>query len=236
MTPQKPLVNMFREWNLAEGVACHIKRAKDMLTAWRMLNTVYDDAPARTIDWALEDGGTSEPQEEERAEDSESEAVSQELLARGAAAFRIVDAEIARPVVEAANGPQEKHVFIYTLHGIRRLKRLWASGKEPELTVVSHEAAQRYGLRADSRRQATWITGPTGVTVSLDTDYEMLLLMDDLPGRTKRIFAHGVKSVERFCGMPSEKADEYKIQLGRDHVELLEQLHKEQPHRTGANL
>jgi hypothetical protein len=52
---------------------------------------------------------------------------------------------------------QEKHVFIYTLYGIRRLR-------------LSHEAAQRYSLRAESRRQATWITGPTGITVSLDTD------------------------------------------------------------------
>ncbi len=58
---------------------------------------------------------------------------------------------------------------------------------------MGHEAAQRYSLRAKSRRQATWITGPTGVTVSLDTDYEMFLLMDDLPGGTERVFAHGVK-------------------------------------------
>ncbi len=72
---------------------------------------------------------------------------------------------------------------------LQRLRRLWTNGKEPEHTVVSHEAAQRYGLRAESRRQATWITGPTGVTVSLDTDYEMFLLMDDLPGRTERDFA-----------------------------------------------
>jgi hypothetical protein len=101
---------------------------------------------------------------------------------------------------------------------------------------VSHEAAQRYSLRAESRRQATWITGPTGVTVSLDTDYEMFLLMDDLPGRTKLVFAHGVKSVEVFCSMPIGTTDEYEIQLGRNHVELLEQLRKAQPHRTGANL
>ncbi len=74
------------------------------------------------------------------------------------------------------------------------------------------------------------------MTVGLDTDYKMFLLMDDLPGRTKRIFAHGVKSVERFCGMASEATDEYEIQLGRDHAELLEQLQREQPHRTGANL
>jgi hypothetical protein len=173
VTPQKPLVNMFREWNLAERVACHIKGAEDMSTAWRMLDAVYNGAP-RTIDRALEDGGMFRPQEEESEEDSEAEAISEEqpalLRARGAAAVRIVDAEVARPMAEAANGPREKHVFIYTLHGIRRLKRLWKSGEEPEHTVVSHEAAQRYGLRADSRRQATWITGPTGVTVSLDTD------------------------------------------------------------------
>ncbi len=107
-----------------------------------------------------------EPQEEESKEDSEAEAISEEqpalLRARGAAAFRIVDAEVARPVAETANGPQEKHVFIYTLHGIRRLKHLWTNGEGPEHTVVSHEAAQRYSLRADSRRQATWITGRLG--------------------------------------------------------------------------
>jgi hypothetical protein len=91
-------------------------------------------------------------------------------------------------------------------------------------------------LRVNSRRRATWIKGPTGVTVGLDTDYEMFLLMDDLPGRTKQVFAHGVESVEGFCGMVSEAADEYEIQLGKDHAELLEQLQREQPNRTGANL
>ncbi len=95
-------------------------------------------------------------------------------------------------------GPQEKHVFIYTLHGIRRLRCLWMSSREPEHTVVSHEAAKRYSLRVNSRRQATRTTGPTGVAVGLDTDYEMFLLMDDLPGRTKQILAHGVESVGEF--------------------------------------
>ncbi len=158
------------------------------------------------------------------------------LQAREAAAFRIVDAEVTRPAAKATNNPQEKHVFIYMPHGVRRLRRLWTRQEEPEHTVVSQEAAQRYGLRAESRRQATWITGPTGVTVSLDTDYEMFLLMDDLPGRTKRVFSHGVKSVEEFCGMPVGTTDEYEIQLGRNHVELLERLRKAQPHRTGGRL
>jgi hypothetical protein len=202
VTPQKPLVDMFREWNLAEEVACHIKGAEDMSTAWGMLDAVYDGAPAQTSGQAPEAGRMLEPQEVESEEGSGVEAVSQRQLAppqaRGAAAFRIVDAKVARPETEAASGPHEKHVFVFLLHGIRRLKCLWMSGGEPEHTVVSHEAAQRYGLRADSRRQATWITGPTGVTVGLDMDCEMFLLMDDLPGRTKRIFAHGVKSVERF--------------------------------------
>ncbi len=125
-------------------------------------------------------------------------------------------------------------VSIYTLHRIRRLRRLWTSGKEPEHTVLSHEAAQRYGLRAESRRQAAWITGPTGVTVSIDM--EMFLLMDDLPGRTERVFAHGVKLVEEFCDMPVGTTEEYEIQLGGDQVELLEQLRKAQLHRTGARL
>jgi len=101
---------------------------------------------------------------------------------------------------------------------------------------VSHEAAKRYSLRVDSRRQATRITGPTGVTVGLDTDFEMFLLMDDLPGRTTRALAHGVESVGEFCGTVGEAADEYEIQLGKDHAGLLQQLQREQLHRTGATL
>jgi hypothetical protein len=101
------------------------------------------------------------------------------LQAREVAAFRIVDVEVTWPAAKATSGPQEMHVFIYTPHGIRCLRRLWTYGKEPEHTVVSLEAAQRYSLRAESRGQVTWITGPTRVTVGLDTDYEMFLLMDE---------------------------------------------------------
>jgi hypothetical protein len=57
-----------------------------------------------------------------------------------------------------------------------------------------------------------------------------------LPGRTERIFAHGVKSVEKFCGLPTGTAAGYNVQLGKSHVELLEQLSRSQPHRTGASL
>jgi hypothetical protein len=66
---------------------------------------------------------------------------------------------------------------------------------------VSFEAAKRYSLRVGSRKRATRITGPTGVTVDLDTNYEIFLLMDDLPGRTKQAVAHGVESVGEFCGL-----------------------------------
>jgi hypothetical protein len=97
---------------------------------------------------------------------------------------------------EAAVGPQEKHVFINTPHGIRSLRCLWVPGKEPEHTVVSREAAQSYSMRANGRQPATGIAGPTGVTVGIDTDYEMFLLADDLPGRTKRVTVHAVDSLE----------------------------------------
>ncbi len=85
---------------------------------------------------------------------------------------------------EAAVGSQEKHVFINTPHGIRSLRRLWVPGEEPEHTVVGREAAQSCGMRANGRQLATGITGPTGVANGPDTDYEMFLLADDLPGRT----------------------------------------------------
>jgi len=51
-------------------------------------------------------------QEEESREESEAGMSEEEpapLQARGAAAFRVVDAEVARPA-KATNGPQEKHV------------------------------------------------------------------------------------------------------------------------------
>jgi hypothetical protein len=77
---------------------------------------------------------------------------------------------------------------------------------------------------------------PTGVTVDLDTSFEVFLLLDDLPGRTKRAVAHGVRSVGEFCGLADGAADDYDIQLGRDLLELLRQLRREQPYRTGATL
>jgi hypothetical protein len=246
-TPPMALVKMFREWNLAEDVACRIEGAEDMPAAWRTLDSIYGAPLTLTTDQTPEAGWMPEPREVESGMGSEAGPTSEEepapLQARGAAAFRIVDIdfrivdiETARPAVEAAISPQGKHVFINTPHGIRSLRRLWVRSEEPEHTVVSKEVAQRYSMRADSRGQATWITGPTGVTVGIDTDYEMFLLVDDLPGRTKRIFAYAVNSVEEYCGLPTGATDEYEIQLGRDHVELLEQLGEAQPYRTGARL
>jgi hypothetical protein len=74
------------------------------------------------------------------------------------------------------------------------------------------------------------------VTVGIDTDYETFLLVDDLPGRTKRITVYAVDSVEEYCGLPAGGTDEYEILLGKDHEELLGQLREEQPYRTGARL
>ncbi len=181
-----------------------------------------------------------EPQEGESGVGSEAEPNSEEepapLQTRGATAYRIVDVGTIRPAVKAATSPQGKHVFINTPLGIRSLRRLWLRGEEPEHTVVSKEVAQTYSMRADGRRQATWITGPTGVMVSIDTDYVMFLLVDDLPGRTKRITVYAVDSVEKYCGLPTGVTDKYEIQLGRDHAKLLEQLREDQPYRTGARL
>jgi hypothetical protein len=74
------------------------------------------------------------------------------------------------------------------------------------------------------------------VTVGIDTDYEMFLLADDLPGRTKQITVYAVDSVEKYCGLPAGGTDEYEILLGKDHVELLGQLREDQPYRTDARL
>jgi hypothetical protein len=49
-TPPKALVKMFREWNLAEEVACRIKGAEDMLAAWKMLDAIYGSPLALTMD------------------------------------------------------------------------------------------------------------------------------------------------------------------------------------------
>jgi hypothetical protein len=239
-TPTVALVKMFKEWNLAEDVACRIEGAKDMPTAWRTLDSIYGAPLALTIDQTPDAGGMPEHAEVESGVGSDAGLTSEKepapMCARKATAHRIVDTGAARPAVEAATSPQGKHVFINTPHGIRSLRRLWVPGEEPEHTVVSKEVAQSYSMRANGRRQATWIMGPRGVTVGIDTDYEMFLLADDLPGRTKRVTVYAVDSVEKYCGLPPGVTGEYEIQLGRDHVELLEQLRKEQPYRTGARL
>jgi hypothetical protein len=211
-----------------------------MPAAWRKLDSIYGAPLALTTDPTPGAGWIPEPQEEESGVGSDAEPTSKEELAplqeRGATAYRIIHVGTVRPTVEAATSPQGKHVFINTQHGIRGLKRLWLRGKEPEHTVVSKEVAQTYSMRTDGRRQATWITGPTGVTVGIDTDYEMFLFADDLPGRTKQITVYPVDSVEKYCGLPAGATNEHEILLGREHVELLGQLRKDQPYRTGARL
>jgi hypothetical protein len=159
MTPPKLLVSMFREWNLSEEAARHIKGAKDMRAAWGMLDVVYDGAP-------VEGSGVARAPETQwvgRADRTEAGATEEKRLAPMKAGE------------EVEVGSQEKHVFINTPHGIRSLRRLWVSGEEPEHTVVSREAAQSCGVRVNGRRPATGITGPTGVAVGPDTECEMFL-------------------------------------------------------------
>ncbi len=69
------------------------------------------------------------------------------------------------------------HIFIETLYGIRRLKCLWASGKDQEHTVVSFEAAERYSLKVNSRDREVRVMRPTGATVGLDTSFEVFVLL-----------------------------------------------------------
>jgi hypothetical protein len=173
---------MFREWNLSEEAARHIKGAEDMRAAWGMLDAVYDGAPAQRL------GATRAP-ELLRVERAEREALG------------TLGANAAELGVGTGIGLRGGHIFINTPHGIRRLKCLWASGEDQEHTVVSFEAARRYSLRIGSRKRAVRVVGPTGATVDLHTSYEIFLLLDDLPGRTKRAVAHGVKSVGEFCGL-----------------------------------
>ncbi len=158
-TPPMALVKMFREWNLAEDVACRIEGVEDMLAAWRKLDSIYGAPLALTTDQTPGAGWIPEPQEGESGVGSEAEPTNEEepapLQTRGATAYRIVDVGTVLPAVEAATSPQGKHVFINTPHGIRSLRRLWLHGEEPEHTVVSKEVAQTYSMRADSRRQAT---------------------------------------------------------------------------------
>jgi hypothetical protein len=169
----------------------------------------------------IEERDNSKSEQESESEMSEEGPVL--LLAKGAAAFSIVDVKIAQPMAEAGSSHQDKYVFICMPDGIRRL---WAHSGEQEHMIVRRETAQRYGLKEMSRRQVAWITdhGPTGVTVCQGTDYEVFLLADGPPGRTIRILAHEVKSVEEFCSLPVGTPAEWDIQLDRTHRKLLKQL------------
>jgi hypothetical protein len=206
MTPPKLLVSMFREWNLTEEAARHIKGAKDMRAAWRMLDAVYDGAPVEGLGAAR----APEIQWVGRAEGVEAGAAEEK---------RLVPMKVGE---EVEVGWQEKHVFINTPHGIRSLRRLWVPGEEPEHTVVSREAAQSCIVRVNGRRPATGITGPTGVAVGPDTECEMFLLADDLPGRTKRITVHMVDSLEEYCGLPPRGGGRVRNPAGERPREALE--------------
>jgi hypothetical protein len=88
-TPPTALVKMFREWNLAEDVACRIKGVEDMPVAWRTLDAIYGAPLTLTMDQTPEAGWMPEPQEEESGVGSEAGPTSEEepapLQARGAA-------------------------------------------------------------------------------------------------------------------------------------------------------
>ncbi len=75
-SPRKSLVGMFREWNLSEEAARHIKGAEDIQAAWRMLDAVYDGAPVQGKDPGLGAARAPEPPWMGRAEGSEEGAAS----------------------------------------------------------------------------------------------------------------------------------------------------------------
>jgi hypothetical protein len=60
-TPPMALVKMFREWNLAEDVACRIEGAKDMPAAWRTLDSIYGAPLAPATGQTPEAGWMPEP-------------------------------------------------------------------------------------------------------------------------------------------------------------------------------
>jgi hypothetical protein len=48
------LVKMFREWNLAEDVACRIEGVEDMPGAWRTLDSIYGTDHTPEAGWRPE--------------------------------------------------------------------------------------------------------------------------------------------------------------------------------------
>ena len=90
-------MSMFREWNLSEEAARHIKGAKDMRAAWGMLDAVYDSAPAQGL------GATRAPEPlwVERAERG----------ARDTSGANVAELGVGREI-----GLQWGHIFIDTPH------------------------------------------------------------------------------------------------------------------------
>ncbi len=64
-TPPKALVKMFREWDLAEKVACRIKGSEDMPAAWKMLDMIYGSPLALSMGQTPGAGRMPELQEED---------------------------------------------------------------------------------------------------------------------------------------------------------------------------
>jgi hypothetical protein len=224
---------MFREWNLAEEVACRIKGAEDMPAAWKVLDAIYGNPLALTMDQAPELGRMPELQEEESGEESEAGMSKEEpapLQARGAAAFRIVDAEVTRPAAKATNGPQK-----------------WpAWDKAPKTPLDTRRGARAHGrepgsgpeIRLEGRKQAAGnMDHGANRGDGLPRHGLRDVPADGRPTQTHRASLRTrVNSVEEFCSMPIGTTDECEIQLGKNHVELLGRLCKAQPHRTGASL
>jgi hypothetical protein len=111
---------------------------------------------------------------------------------------------------------------VLTSTGIWHISVRTSSGFEH--IIVSREAARRHGFERKEPKRAKKITGPTAMKVQLEDDYNVSFPISAPYGGTLKIMAHGMESMEEFCGLLQSSLENWEMKLGKEDAGLLKLL------------
>jgi hypothetical protein len=112
-----------------------------------------------------------------------------------------------------------KRATVITPEGVQRISVRASSSFQN--TIVSQEAARQYRLDRKRLKRALGIMGPTGVTIWVTEDYEVLFPLGNPHGGKLKIMAHGVDSLEEYCREPEGSLKRLDMQLGKKDVGIM---------------